>query len=149
MVTTSIFIILAVGVLAFAVITQPLYDISASELKSEAIPQVESTAAAYQERLRWLHDLDIELFAGKIEQTDYAFQKAVLQAEADQLFAQLQALQQDLSKEGGQSIESMITDRRMERVERSAGFCVKCGTPLQRSDAFCPKCGLKLKQSGL
>jgi len=76
-------------------------------------------------------------------------QKAALQAEADQLFAQLQALQQDLSKESDQSIESMITDRRMERVERSAGFCVKCGTPLQRSDAFCPKCGMKLKQSGL
>jgi len=70
MVTTSIFIILAVGVLAFAVITQPLYDISASELKSESIPQVESTAAAYRERMRWLYDLDIELFAGKIEQMD-------------------------------------------------------------------------------
>jgi len=52
-----------------------------------------------------------------------------LQAEADQLFAQLQALQQDLSKESDQSIESMITDRRMERVERSAGFALNAVHP--------------------
>jgi hypothetical protein len=45
----------------------------------------------------------------------------------------------------GAEIESLISSRRMERIERSAGFCVKCGSPLQRSDLFCPGCGLKLK----
>lgn len=41
-------------------------------------------------------------------------------------------------------IEKMIIDRRRERVERSAGFCPKCGKPIQQSDQYCPGCGEKI-----
>ena len=40
-------------------------------------------------------------------------------------------------------IEDLITKRRMQRAERSVGFCAHCGNPIQRSDKFCPKCGMK------
>jgi rubrerythrin len=42
------------------------------------------------------------------------------------------------------NIEKMIQDRRMERVERSAGFCPCCGKPIQQSDNYCPGCGEKI-----
>lgn len=42
------------------------------------------------------------------------------------------------------NIEEMISERRMERKERSAGFCSKCGRPVQQSDVYCPGCGEKI-----
>jgi tRNA(Ile2) C34 agmatinyltransferase TiaS len=38
-------------------------------------------------------------------------------------------------------IEKMISDHRMKRAERSAGFCPKCGRAVQQSDLYCPNCG--------
>jgi len=38
-------------------------------------------------------------------------------------------------------LESMIAARRKTRKEKSAGFCPKCGKPVQVSDRFCPSCG--------
>jgi len=40
--------------------------------------------------------------------------------------------------------EQMVVDRRRERTERSAGFCPKCGKPIQQFDQFCPGCGEKI-----
>jgi hypothetical protein len=42
-------------------------------------------------------------------------------------------------------LELLIASRRRSRQEKSAGFCPKCGGPLQKSDLFCPKCGERLK----
>jgi hypothetical protein len=38
-------------------------------------------------------------------------------------------------------LEVIIANRRRARQEKAAGFCHKCGGPLQKSDRFCPKCG--------
>lgn len=38
-------------------------------------------------------------------------------------------------------LESMIASRRKMHKEKSAGFCPKCGKPIQASDRFCPSCG--------
>ena len=38
-------------------------------------------------------------------------------------------------------LEVMIANRRRNRNDKSAGFCPKCGGPVQKSDQFCPKCG--------
>ncbi len=40
-------------------------------------------------------------------------------------------------------LEMMLSNRKRARQEKSAGFCPKCGGPLQKSDKFCPKCGAK------
>jgi len=40
-------------------------------------------------------------------------------------------------------LEIMLANRRRDRQEKSAGFCPKCGNPVQKSDRFCPKCGTK------
>jgi hypothetical protein len=40
-------------------------------------------------------------------------------------------------------LEAQLANRRRERQGKAAGFCHKCGGPLQKSDLFCPKCGAK------
>jgi len=41
-------------------------------------------------------------------------------------------------------LEVLIANRKRKRNDRSAGFCPKCGGPIQKSDHFCPKCGTTL-----
>jgi C4-dicarboxylate-specific signal transduction histidine kinase len=41
-------------------------------------------------------------------------------------------------------LERLILSRRQARQEKTAGFCPRCGKPVQKSDLFCPKCGAKL-----
>lgn len=38
-------------------------------------------------------------------------------------------------------VEALIAARRRNRLGKAAGFCHKCGAPLQVTDRFCPKCG--------
>jgi hypothetical protein len=44
-------------------------------------------------------------------------------------------------------LEALISQRRGARQGKAAGFCPKCGKPVQVSDRFCPKCGATLKVS--
>ena len=43
-------------------------------------------------------------------------------------------------------LETLLANRRRVRLEKSAGFCPHCGSPIRVSDKFCPKCGEKLTQ---
>lgn len=145
MLLTSIFLILAVGILAFAVITQPFYEAGVEPGTSPVSTDHKAQEEAYQLRLLWLADLENDRITGKINQQEYERQKNRFQQEADQLLVEMSPdPEQDPQKQQGE-VEGMIAQRRMQRVERSAGFCVKCGTALTVSDQFCPKCGEKLK----
>lgn len=42
------------------------------------------------------------------------------------------------------ALEVILATRRRERREKAAGFCPRCGKPVQKSDRFCPKCGAKM-----
>jgi hypothetical protein len=42
-------------------------------------------------------------------------------------------------------VEVMLANRRRRRQGQSAGFCHKCGGPLQKIDVYCPKCGVKTR----
>ncbi len=44
----------------------------------------------------------------------------------------------------GDSLEELIATRKRQRQESSAGFCPRCGKPVQKSDKFCSRCGEKL-----
>jgi hypothetical protein len=50
---------------------------------------------------------------------------------------------QDLGK-SDDGIEDLISARRRNRSEKTAGFCPRCGHPAQKSDRFCSKCGTPL-----
>ncbi len=41
-------------------------------------------------------------------------------------------------------LEQRIATRRRSMQGKAAGFCPKCGRPVQEDDRFCPRCGAKL-----
>lgn len=143
MVLVSIFIVLAVGILAFAYITSVYGHEVESKAVAEGVPLTDPFEQAYEQKLDWMHELEGELSTGKLDQSDYARQKTLLEKEALALLEQKEAYEKANLDGSKKDVEEMIQDRRMERIERSGGFCVKCGKPLQRSDQFCPSCGSK------
>ncbi len=42
---------------------------------------------------------------------------------------------------GADDVEKMVEARRLNRPEKAAGFCPRCGKPVQKSDKFCSRCG--------
>lgn len=42
------------------------------------------------------------------------------------------------------ALEDLIASRKRQRQEKAAGFCPKCGRPVQKSDKFCSRCGTTL-----
>lgn len=45
------------------------------------------------------------------------------------------------ARRGADPVEDLIAARKRARQESAAGFCPKCGKPVQKSDKFCSKCG--------
>jgi hypothetical protein len=45
---------------------------------------------------------------------------------------------------GKDELEEIIALRKRQRKESAAGFCPRCGKPVQKSDKFCSKCGATL-----
>ena len=42
---------------------------------------------------------------------------------------------------GADDVEKLVEARRLNRPEKAAGFCPRCGKPVQKSDKFCSRCG--------
>ena len=63
-------------------------------------------------------------------------ERAIAARRADASIAKTELTDDDL--------ESMISARRREHKEKSAGFCPKCGKPVMISDRFCASCGKAL-----
>jgi cob(I)alamin adenosyltransferase len=145
MVLTSLFIVISVGIVAFAVIIRPFHEGIVEETDSDRIISEEDLPAILERVNAHLNDLEADFSAGKLDKQDYLQQKSVLDKEIARVEDRLISLQKESVQNGEKEIESMITNRRQARVERSAGFCVNCGAPLTTSDQFCSKCGLKLK----
>ncbi len=136
-------------------------------------PQDHARSALLAERdrvLTALQELDFDHTLGKIPEDDYPAQRmALLQSGADvlrkldemepatgrtsaesRLEAAVAARRADARRDNAPAaapadeLEAQIAARRRAREEKSAGFCPKCGKPVQKSDAFCPRCGATL-----
>ena len=144
MVLTSIFIIIAVGILAFSIIARPFHEGIEENNNDQQV--IDRELAALDLRCKtWLHDLELEFSSGKLDEGDYQQQKNLLEKEIQHLEDRLVRIQEEKLETSEKELETLISGRRMERVERSAGFCVQCGAPLQQSDKFCSNCGMKLE----
>lgn len=123
--------------------------------------------AEYDRAVNTLQELDFDNALGKVPAEDYPRQRAELLAKGADLLRKLDDMQSletsrdaesrmeaavasrraDSSDEKSVAVlddddlESMIAARRKTRKEKSAGFCPKCGKPVQVSDRFCPSCG--------
>jgi rubrerythrin len=123
--------------------------------------------AEYDRAVNTLQELDFDNALGKVPVEDYPSQRAELLAKGAELLRKLDAMQPQESGRDAESrieaavasrradssaeksaamlddddLESLIAARRKTRKEKSAGFCPKCGKPVQVSDRFCPSCG--------
>jgi hypothetical protein len=70
------------------------------------------------------------------QDTEVRLERAIAARRADASLARVEVSDDDL--------ESMISSRRRNRTNTSAGFCPKCGKPVMVTDRFCPSCGKSL-----
>ena len=164
----SIFLVLALLVVVAVFVSRPLFEnrVTAS---SPAVDQMEhnrSTLLAERDRtINALYELDFDNALGKIPSEEYPQQRVKLLEQGAGILRQIDALQ-DAGEESASppasgprptrdeiepkpvdpndELEILLANRRRSKQEKSAGFCPKCGVPLQKSDQFCPKCGAEL-----
>jgi NADH pyrophosphatase NudC (nudix superfamily) len=144
MVLTSIFIVIAVGLLAFTIIARPFHE-GVEDINTEQAVIDQELAALDVRCKTWLRDLELEFSSGKMDEVDYQQQKALLEKEIHHIEDRFARIRTEKLASSEKELETLISGRRMQRMERSAGFCVQCGAPLQQSDKFCSNCGMKLE----
>lgn len=161
----SILLILGLFILVILYISQPLMKPSTTVVSEDE--QAYSALLAERDRIiNALQELDFDHTLGKIPETSYPSQRAVLlkrgaiilqkideyhgDSAQDTLDARLEAAiesqRADSKDQEGpalddEELEAMIALRRRARKGRSGGFCPQCGCALQESDKYCPKCG--------
>lgn len=141
----------------------------ASKQPSDDVDHKRSSLLAERDRvLTALQELDFDQALGKIPVEDYPEQRTeLLKAGADVLrqldeiepagsqggsaedrievaVAQRRGELRRAASNGNDDLEMAIAARRRERTEKTAGFCPKCGKPVQSSDVFCARCGASL-----
>jgi hypothetical protein len=161
----SILLILGLFIFVILYISQPLIKRSATVVSEDE--QAYSALLAERDRIiNALQELDFDHTLGKIPETSYPSQRAVLlqrgavilqkideyygDSVQGTLDARLEAAietqwadarDQEQPPLNDEELEAMIALRRRARKGRSGGFCPQCGYALQESDKFCPKCG--------
>jgi len=173
----SIMLILALALGVGIYISLPLTRHPASEKlvagqksATDTDHQRSSLLAERDRVLTALQELDFDNALGKIPAEDYPVQRLVLMTSGadvlrqldqlepgkgadssaeDRLEAAVAARRADLrpASNGTDDVEMAIAARRRDRQEKSAGFCPKCGKPVQSSDVFCAHCGASLQNS--
>lgn len=164
----AIFFTLAVITLVGMYVGQPFVQRRGRRATQED-HEYSSLMAEYDRAVNTLQELDFDNALGKVPAEDYPRQRAELLAKGADLLRKLDAMRPQERKTGHDAesrmeaavasrradasdeksvavlddddLESMIAARRKTRKEKSAGFCSKCGKPVQVSDRFCPSCG--------
>jgi hypothetical protein len=168
----SLFLVLALALVVGLFIAQPFLQNSPRvnagyKKKVESQEHTRSALLAEKDRvLDALQELDFDRALEKIPDEEYAAQRKSLLVHGTEALRELDQLEAHSETKGaeerlveatsarheagsvnigaGDAIEDQIAARRRARDENSAGFCPKCGRPLQKSDRFCPKCGTAL-----
>jgi rubrerythrin len=142
---SSVFFMLAIVIVVLLFITQPFYRTgSPSSNEKQYFDALDETPEEYQTVIRNIRELTADFEQGKLSESDYSAQRQLLEAQGIQLLEQQKMVKKiSLPKKQNvdREIEEMIHKRRKVREEQTAGFCPKCGKPVQKSDQFCPSCG--------
>ena len=162
----AIFFTLAVVTLVGMYVGQP-YIKRRGRRATQEDHEYSTLMAEYDRAVNTLQELDFDNALGKVPAEHYPRQRAELLAKGADLLRKLDAMQPQKSGHDAEGrmeaavasrradaaatgsatvldddeLESIIAARRKTRKEKSAGFCPKCGKPIQISDRFCPSCG--------
>lgn len=136
----------------------------------QADDHTRSALLAERDRLlNALQELDFDNAVGKIPPDDYPVQRAALLQSGADVLRRLDELEQSapygsaedrveaevaarradaverkrLPAADQDDLEALIASRRRARKEKAAGFCPRCGRPIQKSDRFCSSCGAR------
>ena len=167
----SFFLLLALLIPVSLFIARPLLDKEAAAITPEEDLQEHELSALLAERdrvLTALEELDFDNALGKIPEGNYQPTRERLLQQGAEVLRKIDAIDPDQTETDiEQRIEAAIAERRIAATEgnehlvvdaddevelqlaarrrtregKSAGFCPKCGRPVQESDRFCPKCG--------
>lgn len=98
------------------------------------------------EVLRKLDEFDGDISDAEIEQRIEAAIAERRSAMAETVDAVGAEHPQVVIVDADDEVEMQLAARRRARQDKSAGFCPRCGRPVQKSDRFCPKCGYALTE---
>lgn len=163
----SIFLILAVFIGVALFVSRPFFERRGKSL-TQADHDLSHLLAERDQVLTALQELEFDHILGKIPEEDFPAQRSALLVKGAETLRQLDAYQPPSSQQTAEArleaavaarrivavsagaplvddqLEMIIAERRRARNGKSAGFCHKCGSPLQTSDRFCPRCGAAL-----
>jgi hypothetical protein len=156
-------LIAALTILVAWFVARPLFSPAPRKPRTAETGADSARSALLAERdriLSALQDLDFDNTLGKIPAEDYPVQRAELVTAGAEVLRKLDELDAAAPKKSANApkpvsahkpaadddVEKVIAARRRERARGEAGFCAKCGNPLQRVDHFCPKCGAPVPQ---
>lgn len=158
--------ILALALLVGMFLSRPFLSLQSEPDAPEGEPaeqrqgQLRSALLAERDRLlSALQELDFDHFLGKIPEEDYPSQRATLAhdtAEVLRRLDELPPLEEALEAPAvaaasaapvaveppDEKLELLIAAHRRNRLEKSIGFCPRCGKPVKKSDKFCSRCGM-------
>ena len=165
---TAIFFSLAVLILVGVYLYAPFMERRARRVTEEE-HELSALMAERDRVINALQELDFDFKLGKIPEDDYPTQRASLLQKGADILKQIDLLApqpvaiQDTEERleraiaarradaavvraevSDDDLESMLSARRKRRSNKSAGFCPKCGKPVQVTDRFCPSCGKSL-----
>jgi len=140
-----------------------------SKKSTDDVDHKRSALLAERDRvLTALQELDFDQALGKIPAEDYPEQRTELLTSGAAVLRQLDEIEpaggtgasaedrievavaqrrgevRRVASNGNDDLEMAIAARRRVRTEKTAGFCPKCGKPVQSSDIFCAHCGASL-----
>lgn len=165
----AIFLLLAVFVLVGIYLYSP-FMVRTRRTREEGY-EVSALLAERDRVINSLQELDFDHNLGKIPAEDYPVQRAALLQKGAEILRKLDEIapasssardvESRIEKAAAarradaassapaielddDEIESMLSARRKQIKEKSAGFCPKCGKPVLVTDRFCPSCGKSL-----
>ena len=165
---TAIFFSLAVLILVGLYLYAPFMERRARRVTEEE-HELSALMAERDRVINSLQELDFDFKLGKIPEDDYPVQRSTLLQKGADILRKIDSLApQTTSAQDTEArleraiaarradaalakvevtdddLESMISSRRKQRPNKSAGFCPKCGKPVMVTDRFCPSCGKSL-----
>jgi NADH pyrophosphatase NudC (nudix superfamily) len=160
----ALFLILALALLVGMYLSRPFFSLESEHNAPEGEPaeQHEGQLLAERDRLlSALQELDFDHYLGKIPEEDYPPQRAALAHDTAEVLRRLDELPPlEEAREvpavaaapaapvavepPDEKLELLISSHRRSRLEKSIGFCPRCGKPVKKSDKFCSRCGMPI-----
>ncbi len=137
---SSILVGLAMALVVVPFVAGPLLKASDRRRLSQATEAAAPPAAAKQQALAALRELDFDYRTGKVGEEDYAPLRQRLLVEAAQAAQSVADAQPALDDE----IETAVRTLRGAKSYKTERACPECHAPARAGNRFCPKCGAAL-----